>query len=142
MRILILTIVDSDSVLSEALHAGAAGYMLKGASAAELVDTVHRVHGGEQYVFPALAARLLAARQMAKSKLDDLFSTLTHREAQILEQLTSGLTNKEIGRRLDLSEKTVKHYVTSLLEKLHCRTRLEAALVARDQSKRRALANT
>jgi two-component system, NarL family, nitrate/nitrite response regulator NarL len=131
-RILVLTVLADEDLVIAALQAGAAGYMLKGASGSELVESVQRVHRGEAYVYPALAARLLQGpRGPAKP---DAFSTLTIREEQILNHLTRGLSNKEIGRELNLSEKTVKHYVTTLFEKLQVRNRLEAALLAKTRA--------
>jgi DNA-binding NarL/FixJ family response regulator len=86
------------------------------------------VHKGESYVYPSLAARLIGLAVHRQSK-PDRFSTLTTREEQILDYLTRGFSNKEIGRELTLSGTTIKHYVTSLLEKLDVRNRVEAALL-------------
>ena len=107
IRTLILTIMADENHVVSALRAGAAGYMLKGASGAELIESIRRVH---------------------KAK-PERFSTLTTREEQILDCLTRGFSNKEIGRELTLSDTTIKHYVTSLLEKLDVRNRVEAALL-------------
>jgi two-component system, NarL family, nitrate/nitrite response regulator NarL len=128
MRTLILTVMADENQVVSALRAGAAGYMLKGASGAELIESIRRVHKGETYVYPCLAARLIGLAVHRQSK-PDRFSTLTTREEQILDCLTRGLSNKEIGHELTLSDKTIKHYVTSLLEKLDVRNRVEAALL-------------
>jgi DNA-binding NarL/FixJ family response regulator len=128
MRTLILTVMADENHVVSALRAGAAGYMLKGASGAELIESIRRVHKGESYVYPSLGARLIGLTVHRQSK-PDRFSTLTTREEQVLDYLTRGFSNKEIGRELTLSDTTIKHYVTSLLEKLDVRNRVEAALL-------------
>ena len=128
MRTLILTVVADENQVVSALRAGVAGYMLKGASGAELIESIGRVHKGESYVYPSLAARLIGLA-VHRQSTPDRFSTLTTREEQILDYLTRGLSNKEIGHELTLSDKTIKHYVTSLLEKLDVSNRVEAALL-------------
>lgn len=128
MRIVMLTVEENQDSLLAALKAGAHGYVLKGVSAAELRDITRRVAGGEAYVTPALAAELLA--EFTRPRAPDSFSDLTAREAEVLELLSDGLTNREIGERLHLAEKTIKHHMTSILQKLHVRTRTEAAVVA------------
>ncbi|HEV7443960.1 MAG TPA: response regulator transcription factor, partial [Steroidobacteraceae bacterium] len=131
-RIIIFTVLADEDQVVGALRAGAAGYMLKAASGAELIESVRRVHKGESYVFPPLAARLMGLAVKSRPK-PDLFSGLTVREEQILDHLSRGLSNKEIGRELDLSEKTIKHYLSGLLQKLHLRNRVEAALAAQSR---------
>jgi DNA-binding NarL/FixJ family response regulator len=128
MRTLILTVIADENQVVSALRAGAAGYMLKGASGADLVESIRRVHKGESYVYPSLAARLIGLT-VHRQSTPDRFSTLTAREQQILDYLTRGFSNKEIGRELTLSDKTIKHHITSLLEKLDVRNRVEAALL-------------
>jgi two-component system, NarL family, nitrate/nitrite response regulator NarL len=132
IKIIMLTASSDDDDLVKALKAGARGYILKGVAARELISIVRAVQAGEGYITPSLAATLLhemaAGLRPAKpvaSPLDEL----TKREREILEQIAVGLSNKEIGQRLHVSEKTVKHYVTSVLQKLHVRNRVEAALV-------------
>jgi two-component system, NarL family, nitrate/nitrite response regulator NarL len=128
LRTIILTVVADEDQVVAALQAGAAGYMLKGSSGSELVESIRRVHQGECYVFPLLAANLIGGSAQ-RQKTHDRFSALTIREEQVLHHLTHGLSNKEIGRKLFLSEKTVKHYLTVLFDKLQVRNRVEAALV-------------
>lgn len=128
MRIMMLTVSENRENLMAALKAGAHGYVLKGVSASDLRTITRRVAGGEAYVTPALAADMLT--EFSQPHPIDSFSVLTPRETQILQFLSSGLTNREIGERLYLAEKTVKHYMTSILQKLHVRSRTEAALIA------------
>jgi len=128
VRIMMLTVSENRENLMAALKAGAHGYVLKGVSANELRSITRRVAGGEAYVTPALAADMLT--EFSNTHPIDSFSELTPREVTILELLSQGLTNKEIGERTFLAEKTVKHYMTSILQKLHVRSRTEAALIA------------
>jgi two-component system nitrate/nitrite response regulator NarL len=127
-RIVMLTVAQNEDSLMAALKAGAHGYVLKGVSAEEFRDITRRVAAGEAYVPPALAAEMLA--EFSRPRLADSFSELTAREAGVLELLSQGLTNREIGEQVHLAEKTVKHHMTSILQKLHVRTRTEAALAA------------
>jgi two-component system, NarL family, nitrate/nitrite response regulator NarL len=133
-RIIVLTVSEADDDIMEALDAGASAYVLKGVGAPELLAIVSRVAAGESYVSPGLAARLLVAMksrgQPAPSA--EAAPALTAREEQILKLVAEGLSNKEIGRKLDLQEKTVKYYMSTVFQKLDVRNRVEAALKARD----------
>ena len=126
--ILILTVSEDPDDLLQALKAGARGYVLKGVPAQGLVHAVRAVTAGEVYVTPALASGIL--HEMTREETVDPFDQLTPREQEILELVADGLTNREIGERLYLAEKTVKHYMTNVLQKLHVRSRVEAALLA------------
>jgi DNA-binding NarL/FixJ family response regulator len=131
--VLILTVSEDPDDLLAALKEGAHGYVLKGVSGSGLVHAVRSVLAGEVYVTRDLAARIL--QEMSSPAPADPLERLTARERDILGLLASGLTNREIGERLFISEKTVKHYMTGVLRKLHVRSRVEAALLAQ----RRAL---
>jgi two-component system, NarL family, nitrate/nitrite response regulator NarL len=129
VRVVMLTVAETSDTVNNALEAGASGYVLKGATGAELVLVVESICGGQSYVTPALGAKLLAQmRQKAVSRKADGISDLTTREEEILAQVALGLTNKEIAKRLKLSEKTVKHYMTNVMQKLQVRNRVEAAM--------------
>jgi two-component system, NarL family, nitrate/nitrite response regulator NarL len=132
-KIIMLTASEAEEDVLAALKSGARGYILKGVSARELIKAVRDVHAGEAYVTPALAASLLSEMtggplgpKPAPNPLDEL----TEREHQILAKVAGGLSNKEIAQQLFLSEKTVKHYMTNILQKLQVRNRVEAALLA------------
>jgi DNA-binding NarL/FixJ family response regulator len=132
-RIAMLTVSEAEEDVAGALRAGAIGYVLKGVSAGELTEILDGVARGEAHVSPALAARILGDMQNPPKRpgrrpIDDL----THREAEILRRVAQGRSNREVAEDLDIQEKTVKHYMTSILEKLHARNRVEAALIARD----------
>jgi DNA-binding NarL/FixJ family response regulator len=133
IRIAMLTVSEAEEDVAGALRAGAIGYVLKGVSAGELTEILDGVARGEAHVSPALAARILGDMQNPPKRpgrrpIDDL----THREAEILRRVAQGRSNREVAEDLDIQEKTVKHYMTSILEKLHARNRVEAALIARD----------
>ena len=136
VKIIMLTASpDEDHVLS-ALKVGVSAYVLKGVAARELVGILHTVQAGESYVTPTLAASLLmemTSSTEGEQEQDDLFDELTERERQILELIAEGSSNKEIGQQLFLTEKTVKHYVTNILQKLHVRNRVQAALLAQQK---------
>lgn len=138
VKIAMLTVSEREDDVMKSLHAGACGYILKGVGGAELVEIISDIHHGHSYVSPGLAARMLS--ELKNKPLDDdaedrdTFSDLTHREGQILESVSRGLSNKEIGCELALTEKTVKHYVTNVLQKLQVRNRVEAALMAQKRA--------
>ena len=135
IRLIMLTICDLDDCVATCLEAGVAGYVLKGTSPSELVRVVRSVCEGESYVTPALAARILTKiRVRAAPKAPSPQNDLTSREEAVLNQLALGLKNKEIARVLSLSEKTVKHYMTGIMQKLQVRSRLEAALRVKERS--------
>ena len=127
-RVIMLTVAEDEDKLFAALKAGASGYVLKGVSARELIAAIRAVHAGEVYVAPPLAGRVLV--EMMNPRPVSPFADLTLREREVLECVATGLSNQEIGTRLNLAEKTVKHYMTNILGKLHVRSRVEAALLA------------
>ena len=132
VRAIMLTASESELDVASALQAGARGYILKGSSAAEVVETVRAIFKGESYVAPSLAARLLI--QMGKRNevvANKPVSDLTAREDEILALVSSGMTNKEIANRLRLTERTVKHHMTSIMRKSNVRNRVEAMLMFR-----------
>lgn len=134
VRIVILTASDCDSDVATMLQLGVHGYLLKGCTGQEIVRAVQRVYAGEFYVTPSLAARLLTQMSTPAPKVDDS-EELSSREEIILAQVSKGLTNKEIARGLNLREKTVKHYMTNIMQKLGVRNRLEAVLMGQKRQR-------
>ena len=136
VKIIMLTGSSEEDDVLTALKAGAHAYVLKGVAARELNSILHTVHAGEGYVTPSLAASLLTElrppAQEQNSEADG-FDELTERESQILELIAAGISNREIGEKLFLTEKTIKHYVTNILQKLHVRNRVQAALLAQQK---------
>lgn len=129
-RIIMLTVSEDEDDLLAAVKAGASGYVLKGAGGSELVSVIRSINAGEVYVAPALAWGMLRELRTPRTSPYD---ELTEREREVLELVAQGLSNAEIGEQLGLAEKTIKHYMTNILGKLHVRSRVEAALlVARE----------
>lgn len=128
-----LTASEDESDLMQVLKLGATGYILKGIGGSEFIDLVRDLAAGRSYVSPGLAGRILIAMrgQPADAKPPNPLADLSRREEDILRFVAQGLSNKEVGAHLDIQEKTVKHYMTSILQKLHVRNRVEAALLAR-----------
>jgi two-component system, NarL family, nitrate/nitrite response regulator NarL len=127
VKCLILAPAAGETQVRSTFHAGARGFALKQLAAPDLVQAVRLVANDQIYVDAALAARLLASHPQQT----DVLSGLSHREAQVLTLVAQGLSNKEVGRQLLLTEKTVKHYVTNMLQKLQVRNRVQAALLMR-----------
>ncbi len=132
VRIIMLTVSEDQDDLMAALKAGARGYVLKGVSARTLLHAVRSVAEGDVYISPNLAGSILF--EMTSTQQPDPLSSLTEREQEILVLVGEGLTNREIGDRLFLAEKTVKHYMTNVLQKLQVRSRVEAALLSQKRS--------
>jgi two-component system nitrate/nitrite response regulator NarL len=144
IKIIMLTASEAEEDVLAALKSGARGYILKGVSGRELVKIVRDVYAGEAYVTPSLAASLLSEMTALRgpAPASDPRDGLTERERGILEKVAAGLSNKEIASQLFLSEKTVKHYMTNILQKLHVRNRVEAALVAQKMGRPPATATS
>jgi two-component system, NarL family, nitrate/nitrite response regulator NarL len=126
-RVVMLTVSEDEDDLLAAMKSGASGYVLKGAPGSELMNVLRVVNAGEVYVAPGLAWGLL--REMSRPRSAPL-DELSTREREVLELVAAGMSNQEIGDRLGLAEKTIKHYMTSILGKLRVRSRVEAALLA------------
>jgi len=131
-RVLVLTTFDSDRYVYDAVRAGASGFMLKDASAADLLAAVHAVAKGEASLAPAVTARLLAEFSAGPSpdthQLPADLASLTERELDVTRLIAQGLTNAEIATRLFLGETTVKSHVTSILAKLGARDRVQVVV--------------
>lgn len=136
IKIAMLTVSEQNDDVVKALEAGAHGYILKGVTGPELIDIINILYNDNSYVSPILAGRLLSESKKNNGQTKEsknLFAELTAREEQILQGISNGMSNKEIGTELGISEKTVKHYVTNVLQKLHVRNRVQAALLAQKQ---------
>lgn len=122
-----LTVSGDCSDVMRAVEAGAAGYVLKGVNATDLILAVKSVASGETFMSPNLSFGLLTA--LGKASKPDPLTALTPQEHRILQMISTGLGNREIGERLGVREKTVKYHVTNLFRKLNVRNRVEAALI-------------
>jgi two-component system, NarL family, response regulator DevR len=126
---LILTSYDDDEALFSAIMAGASGYVLKQIRGNDLVDAVRRVADGQSLLDPAVTAQVLDRLRQGPAK-DPELARLTDKELKILELIGQGLTNRQIGERIYLAEKTVKNYVSNILSKLDMDRRTQAAVFA------------
>jgi DNA-binding NarL/FixJ family response regulator len=126
---LILTSFADDEALFSAILAGASGYVLKQVRGTDLVDAIRRVAQGQSLLDPTVTARVLE-RLRSPQAPDQGLKSLTEQERRILDLIAEGLTNRQIGERMYLAEKTVKNYVSNVLLKLGMSRRSEAAAYA------------
>ena len=132
-RILVITTFDHDEYVYRALRAGAAGFLLKSASAERLTDAVRTVAGGESLLDPQITTRLVEhflARPDFDADTRAQLDPLTAREREVLTLLARGMSNADMGRELFLSETTIKSHVTRMLSKLGVNSRVQAVVVA------------
>jgi DNA-binding NarL/FixJ family response regulator len=129
VRALILTSYDDDEALFAAIMAGASGYVLKEIGGHDLVGAVRQVAAGNSLIDPSLTARVLERVRNGPVTVPEL-SELTEQELKLLGLIAEGLTNRQIGERMFLAEKTVKNYVSSILSKLGLERRTQAAVLA------------
>lgn len=137
VNVIILTVHGDESHIFEAIKAGAIGYLLKDVSIRELLEGVRRAYKGEALIQPIIATKVLKEFTMLdKKKVKDgnkFYNGLTEREKEVLRLIALGGTNKEIGRKLGIKEKTVKNYITNIFQTLHVNNRTKAALYALDK---------
>ena len=127
IKVLMLTSFSDDQALFDSIMAGASGYVLKQIRGSDLVDGIRRVGAGESLLDPAVTARVLERVRNPHGNEDPRLARLTPTEARILDMIAEGLTNREIGERVHLAEKTVTNYVSTILTKLQVSRRAEAA---------------
>ena len=127
---LMLTSFSDDEALFQSIMAGAAGYILKQIRGNDLVSTVKRVAAGESLIDPAITGRLLERLRHPQPEEDPRLASLTKLERVILDHVAEGMTNRQIAGQVNLAEKTVKNYVSSILMKLGMARRTEAAVFA------------
>jgi two-component system NarL family response regulator len=136
LQVLMLTVSEQETDLFTAIRAGAHGYLLKNATSAELIDAIQRVHAGEAIIAPGMAVKLLnefAALAGGGALAAEPTEDLSAREREILQRVAAGLSNKQIGAELALSPHTIKAHLRTILDKLHLRSRAEAAAWAARQ---------
>ena len=131
-RIVILTMSDEEEDLFDAIKAGASGYLLKDIPLDQVAEAVRSVHGGQSLISPSMAVKLIDEfKQMSQPDRGPTTTfRLTERELEVLRLVAQGLNNKDIAKRLFISENTVKNHVRNLLEKLQLHSRMEAVLYA------------
>ncbi len=131
VQVVILTSYVNDELLVRAIQAGAAGYVLKQVGNEELLRAIRAAARQEAVLDPQTTARLInKIRQNERKINEDAFRELSTREMEVLAEVAKGKSNIEIGLALDLSEKTVRNYVSTILEKLHLTNRIELATFA------------
>jgi len=128
LRALILTSYDDEQALRAAVLAGASGYVLKDIKGNDLVAAIRRVARGEELIAPNVLARVRSS--LSGPSVDPRLRSLTPQERRILEHIAKGMTNRQIADEMFLAEKTVKNYVTSILDKLGMDSRTQAAVYA------------
>jgi len=124
-RVIVFTAYDTPERVDAALGAGAKGYLLKGAPSSELVKAIRDVTAGGSALDPRVAARVLARLGQRRDRL-----SLSPRERDVLRMIGEGLSNKQIAKRLSITERTVKYHVASLLNKLGAENRAQAIAIA------------
>lgn len=133
-RVMVLTTFDDDEDVFAALRAGAIGYLLKDAPTDRLIEAIQLAHRGESVLQPSVAAKVVAefSRGVAKpiEQRSEIESLLSDRELIVLKHLVGGLSNKEIAKKMQIAEGTVKNYMTSIMDKLEVQDRTQAALKA------------
>lgn len=137
VKVIMLTVSEQENDVQAALRAQARGYVLKGVASENLIAILKDIHNGDSYISPNLAANLLMRNSDDKKNADPTEEfDLNDRERQILEKLASGMSNREIADDIYLSEKTVKHYMTNIMHKLHVSNRVQAAIKAYQMSRK------
>ena len=137
---LVLTTLETDQTVFDAVRAGALGYLLKDATEAEVVETVHAVHRGESRMTPQIARKVLDQfRHLAEiapkpeyrtQQPDDAVASLSEKETRVLQLIAEGKSNKQIAAMMSLAEGTVKNYVSRIMERLQVASRTELAVRA------------
>ncbi|MBK3542852.1 response regulator transcription factor [Streptomyces sp. MBT60] len=137
---LILTSFDDEDALLDAIMAGAAGYVLKQINGSDLVSAVRTVAAGRSMLDPSTTARLMRSLREAEADAppeDERLAVLSERERSVLDLIGEGLTNRQIAKRLYLSEKTVKNHISRLLGKLGVERRVQAAVISAEAREHR-----
>ncbi|MEO5653148.1 MAG: response regulator transcription factor [Marmoricola sp.] len=132
VRIIMLTVSDEEGDLYDAVKNGASGYLLKDSSIEEVAQAIRVVSDGQSLISPSMAIKLLDEfKQMSRSDRHQMPGPrLTERELEVLKLVAQGLNNREIAKRLFISENTVKNHVRNILEKLQLHSRMEAVMYA------------
>jgi DNA-binding NarL/FixJ family response regulator len=132
-QVLMLTASEEQGDLFDSIKAGASGYLLKGVSAKDISEAIRNAHTGVALISPSMASKLMSEFvTLARKREDtiDVRAALSDREVEVLRLIARGHSNKQIGEELHVSENTVKKHVRNILDKVHLKTRVEAALYA------------
>lgn len=126
-KVLILTSVEDEEMVDNAIRAGAHGYLLKEVNGGALIQAIIDIHAGKSILDPAITARVLSLVRSNTPSTRDLIESLSRQEGRILALIAEGMTNKEVAAEMGLAEKTVKIYLGTVYEKLHVSRRAQAA---------------
>lgn len=129
-KVIMLTVENDRKTVREAIALGADGYILKDSAGTEIVEAINTVYKGEKYIDKSLVSILFSHVKENSKKAHTILDNLTQREVEVLLKISKGLSNKEIGEELFLSEKTVKNYATSLFKKINASDRVHATIFA------------
>jgi two-component system, NarL family, response regulator NreC len=132
VAVLILTVHEDETLLREAIQAGASGYVVKRAAEAELISAVQAVARGDMYIHPAMTRMLLAGLAAPKAPPSVAVESLTQREIDVLRLLAKGYTNRQIADALSVSVRTVEGHRANLMDKLNAHSRVELTSVAEE----------
>jgi two-component system response regulator NreC len=132
IAVLILTVHEDESLLREAIQAGASGYVVKRAAEAELISAVQAVARGDMYIHPAMTRMLLTGLATPKAARSDAAEPLTQREIDVLRLLAKGYTNRQIAETLSVSVRTIEGHRANLMDKLNAHSRVELTGIAEE----------
>jgi two-component system nitrate/nitrite response regulator NarL len=141
-KIVAFTGSESVDLAVKALESGALGFVLKGSSLEELRDAIDRVYAGETYITPGFASKVVSALRKENVRRSVPRVTFSRREEDVLRLLLRAKTNRQIADELAISEKTVKHHMTVLIQKLNVRNRIEVLLAAQEMASSGTLTET
>lgn len=134
-RVLILTSVAEETMVDDAIRAGANGYLLKEVNGRALIQAIHDVAAGKSILDPAITARVLSIIRSNAPATRNILETLSPQERRVLSLIAEGRTNKEVAAEMNLAEKTVKNYLSTVFEKLHVSRRSQAAALYVQQNR-------
>lgn len=129
-KVIMLTVENDRKTINTAIEIGADGYMLKDSAGTEIVNAIRLVYNGEKYIDKSLVSILFSHIKIKEEKTLSVLDNLSKREVEVLIEISKGLSNKEIGQQLYLSEKTVKNYATNLFKKINVNDRVQATILA------------
>ncbi|MBL4936596.1 response regulator transcription factor [Clostridium sp. YIM B02515] len=130
IKVIMLTIENDRNTIHAAIHIGADGYVLKDSAGTEIVNAIRMVYKGEKYIDKSLVSMLFLDIKSKDRKYSSALDKLSKREIEVLIKISKGLSNKEIGEQLFLSEKTIKNYATNLFRKIDVDDRVQATIFA------------
>lgn len=132
IKVIMLTIEADRKIIHKAIEIGADGYMLKDSAGAEIVNAIRTVYRGDKYIDKSLVSLLFLDIKSKDINRNNILDCLSKRELEVIMGISQGLSNKEIGEKLFLSEKTIKNYATNLFRKLNVDDRVQATIKAID----------